>query len=128
MAGDDQGVIRCVELGTPTVVRLAGDLDVHTAPALRAALEDVIDAGHTDLLVDLRAVTFADSSGLGVLAGALRKARRRAGHLEVCAPAPVVVKILRISALDQVLTVHASVNDARHQASARCEVHRITCD
>ncbi len=110
---DDQEPIHSIELaGERTVIHLAGELDSITAPALRAGLDSLIRGGSTDLVVDLAAVTFADSTGLGVLISALKKARQCQGRLELAAPAPVVVTLLRISGLNQVFTVHAGVDDA----------------
>ncbi|WP_186816602.1 STAS domain-containing protein [Cellulomonas aerilata] len=108
----DLDPIRSIEPGERTIVHLAGELDAHTAPSLRAGLEDLLHAGHVDLLLDLAAVRFADSTGLGVLVGALKKAVRREARLELAAPAPVVLKILRMTSLDRVFTVHDSIDDA----------------
>jgi anti-anti-sigma factor len=55
---------------TGTVVAVAGELDVATAPELAAALADV----QGDVTVDLSAATFADPSGLRVLLAAVRTA------------------------------------------------------
>jgi anti-sigma B factor antagonist len=105
---NDLNPIRSIEPGQPAVVRLAGELDGRTAPALRAGLEELLHAGHTELLVDLAGVSFADSIGIGVLFGGLKKGRQRHGRLDLAAPKAIVAKIVRISALDQVLTIHAS--------------------
>ena len=61
----------------PSVLKLRGDLDLHTAPGLRERLAALIDAGSLRVVVDLSEVAFMDSTGLGVLVGAARRAR---GH------------------------------------------------
>ncbi|GEO33158.1 anti-sigma-B factor antagonist [Cellulomonas aerilata] len=91
---------------------MRGDLDLDASARLRHALADAVGSGFVDLVVDLRAVTFIDSTGLGVLVGALRSTRRRQGHLEVVVCDSRVVRLLRISSLDRVLRVHDDVEAA----------------
>jgi anti-sigma B factor antagonist len=59
-----------------------------------------------DLVVDLRDVGFIDSTGLGVLVGALRDVRRHGGRLQLVVRDPRLVRLLRISSLDQLFDVH----------------------
>jgi len=49
------------------VVHLSGDIDVAVVPDLRAALEQVIETGCENIVLDLADVTYADSSALGLL-------------------------------------------------------------
>jgi anti-sigma B factor antagonist len=58
------------------LVRVSGELDLHSAPQLENELEDVLRDGATYVLVDLRDVPFLDSSGLGVLLGAANRLGR----------------------------------------------------
>ncbi len=55
------------------MVAARGEVDVATAPALRAAVDEALDRGPADVVVDLPGVTFIDSTGLGVLIGARRR-------------------------------------------------------
>ena len=61
------------------VVSVTGELDVATAPDLRARLDEAIDAGSAVVIVDLLGVTFLDSTALGVLIGALKKCQAAGG-------------------------------------------------
>src|SRR4051812_3343235 len=67
--------------GELVILEPVGELDVYTAGDLRATLTDLVGQGHVQLVVDLDAVTFMDSSGLDVLVGALKSARARGGSL-----------------------------------------------
>jgi anti-sigma B factor antagonist len=58
-------------VGEYTVITTAGDLDVETAAALRDAIGVVVEAGQRQVVVDLDAVDFLDSAGLGVLIGGM---------------------------------------------------------
>jgi anti-sigma B factor antagonist len=86
-----------------TVVRLSGDLDLSTVPRLRAALIDLDHRGHHHLELDLRLVDFLDSAGLGVLLGAVRRARLAGGDARVVAIAPVPARLVEILGLAAVL-------------------------
>src|SRR6478672_5377018 len=64
-----------------TVVRVAGELDIYTAPGLGEAVSGLIREGTYDLVIDLTRVEFLDSTGLGVLVGALKNLEARKGSL-----------------------------------------------
>jgi anti-anti-sigma factor len=53
----------------PPVITVRGEVDLASAPQLAGAMSELIDRGHTHVAVDLGAVEFIDSTGLGVLAG-----------------------------------------------------------
>jgi anti-sigma B factor antagonist len=69
------------------IVALAGEVDFAASPALKERLFDHIDAGRERLILDLTAVTFIDSTAIGVLIGAATRLRSRgAGTLAVVCP------------------------------------------
>jgi anti-sigma B factor antagonist len=95
-----------------TVLEVGGEVDVYTAPKLRERLAELIDAGAGRVVVDLDRVDFLDSTGLGVLVGALKRLRAAGGTFGlVCAKEPLL-KIFRITALDQVFPLYESVAKA----------------
>jgi anti-sigma B factor antagonist len=82
-----------------TVVAVAGELDLETAPLLRQRLHDLIESGHVALTVDLAQLSFLDSTGISVLVEALKLAGRRDGRLVLRAPAPSIRRVLEITGL-----------------------------
>jgi anti-sigma B factor antagonist len=88
-----------------TLVVLRGDLDLATAPDLRETLIEAIDEG-ARIVVDMQAVEFLDSAGLGILVGGLKRARTRGGDLELVCSNSEVLKPLEITGLDRVFTIH----------------------
>jgi anti-sigma B factor antagonist len=88
-----------------TLVVLRGDLDLATAPDLRETLIEVIDDG-ARIVIDMEAVEFLDSAGLGILVGGLKRARTRGGELELVCSNREVLKPLEITGLDRVFTIH----------------------
>jgi anti-sigma B factor antagonist len=98
--------------GARTVVQVTGEIDVYTAPLLREELASLIGAEHRELLVDLTGVGFMDSTGLGVLVGALKKVRTLGGDLQLVISSEKVLKVFRITALTQVFTIHETLDAA----------------
>jgi anti-sigma B factor antagonist len=95
-----------------TVLLVGGEVDVYTAPRLRERLVELVDGGARKVVVDLGRVEFLDSTGLGVLVGAHKRLRAAGGSLAlVCAREPLL-KIFRITALDQVFPLYDSVDTA----------------
>jgi anti-sigma B factor antagonist len=93
------------------VVHCVGELDLHTVAPLRRVLERLCDAG-ADVVVDLTRVTFVDSTGLGVLVGALRRTQRHGGRLVLVVDRESVMKVFRITSLARVFTIHRSLEAA----------------
>jgi anti-sigma B factor antagonist len=95
------------------IVRVGGEVDVYTSPSLKAALVAAVADGCRIVIVDLDKVGFIDSSGLGVLVGALRRAREADGDLRIVSARETVVKIFRITGLDRVFPVYSTLDEAR---------------
>lgn len=95
-----------------TVLQVGGEIDVYTAPKLREQFAELVDAGRHDIVVDLEKVAFLDSTGLGVLVGALKRVRTHDGSLRLVCTQERILKIFRITGLDKVFPLHGSVADA----------------
>ncbi len=95
-----------------TVVAIRGEVDVHTAPRLRAYFVDLVNSGCHHLVVDLDGVGFIDSTGLGVLVGVLKRVRGEGGSLRLVFTHERILKIFRITGLNNVFSVHASIAEA----------------
>jgi anti-sigma B factor antagonist len=95
-----------------TVLTVHGEIDAYTSPQLRTRLRDLIDQGSLALLIDLEGVGFMDSTGLGVLVGALKHVREREGRIALVVTRPPLLRILRITGLDQVFPLFDSLDGA----------------
>jgi anti-sigma B factor antagonist len=65
------------------LVHLAGEMDLAVAGTVGATLRDLFDVGFTSMVVDLREVSFMDSSGLDVLLSARQRAAEIGGRLSL---------------------------------------------
>jgi anti-sigma B factor antagonist len=91
------------------IVRMTGELDIATAPELRAHLLMLFENGQVTLTVDLDELEFIDSSGLGVLLGALKRARAQEGEISLICSNELVLKVLSITGLNSVFPLYNSV-------------------
>jgi anti-sigma B factor antagonist len=94
------------------LVAVTGEIDLFTAPEFKQRVAAPIDAGRSNIIVDLTATTFIDSSSLGVLIGAHRRLKLRGGSLVVVCDNEAIVKTFRITGLDGVFTLVSSVGEA----------------
>ena len=78
--------IRAHIVGHRTVLAVAGEIDLQTAPALAAAIDKALAAGAAELWVDLGATQFMDSSGLHALVSAHRRIQGLNRRLAVICP------------------------------------------
>ena len=97
--------------GNRMVVRIAGEIDVHSAPALRSELHDLLALGENHLVLDMQHVEFLDSTGLAVLVGALRGARQQKGSIELVCEDADTLKIFQITGLIKVFRIHAKLSE-----------------
>ena len=66
-----------------TVVAVGGEIDVYSAPKLREKLISLVESGSYHLIIDMEAVEFLDSTGLGVLVGGLKRVRAHDGWIDL---------------------------------------------
>ncbi len=97
--------------GDFTVVKVGGEIDVYTAPRLREKLNEVIDRDVRKVCVDLEGVQFLDSTGLGVLVGAMKKIRSHdEGELIIVCSRPHIRKVFEITGLTQVFNIQPALD------------------
>jgi anti-sigma B factor antagonist len=95
-----------------TRVSLVGEVDASVARQLQVSLEQLVGEGHTRLLVDLSAVTFIDSTGLGVFLFTVKRLRRRRGRLAVFCPHPVMRELFELVGHNLIFPVEATFDAA----------------
>jgi anti-anti-sigma factor len=107
LAGLGVSPVRDVERGHEwTLLVLAGELDLHTSPALGEAIVRERERGAGRLVLDLRAVTFLDSTALRVLLVARSQLREAGGEVVLLAPGAEVRRTLDVSGVSRLLTIH----------------------
>ena len=98
--------------GAVQLFALGGSLDIATSPTLRVALMDAADRGVHDIVVDLTHLEFLDSTGLGALIGAHKRAAEHDGSVRLVAHEGQILRLLRITGLLDVFAVYPTVDAA----------------
>ncbi|MCX5387367.1 STAS domain-containing protein [Streptomyces sp. NBC_00083] len=93
------------------VLSLAGEIDDHTGDTLRQAL-DASGMTCPRIVVDLRKVTFMDSSGINIFLSAHRSLSEAGGWLRLAAPGESVMRTISIVGVDTVIDCHATLRQA----------------
>jgi anti-sigma B factor antagonist len=97
--------------GTWSVVRVAGELDLHTSPQLRDQVLPLIEEPPIRIALDLTDVGFMDSSSLGMLVTCLKRVRERDGRLVLVGVSGSPMRVLTLTGLDRVFDLVASPTD-----------------
>lgn len=87
-------------------VALDGEIDAATVDPMKAKMAEAIDANPgSRVTIDFARVTFLDSTGLGALVSAMRRARSNGGDVALANVAPNVRKVFDITGLDRVFDI-----------------------
>lgn len=97
--------------GTWAIVTVRGELDLSTTDSIRSALDEGFGDGTPRVAVDLTAVTFIDSSSLGVLVAYLKRARERGGDLRLVGVNGSPAKVIELTGLGGAFHIDPSVDD-----------------
>jgi anti-sigma B factor antagonist len=118
-AAEQLMTVQQCRVGTATVLTVAGEVDMLTAPRLQEAVDEALrDPAASDVVVDLTSVTFLGSHGLAALVTAARAAQqhREALRIVVDHQRPVIQPI-RVTGLDGVLALYHRLDEALPPAS-----------
>ena len=107
-----------------TVMYVDGSLDAVTSDQFQARALEAIDAGHSDLLLDLQKVPYLSSAGLRVInviyarlnpdssGTGLLTGKMKSPHLKLLNPTPRVLQVLQMAGYDMFLEIHQNLRDA----------------
>jgi anti-sigma B factor antagonist len=99
--------------GAVTIITVTGDLVIgDPETAFKKTVTRLLEEGRVNLLVDLSAVGFLDSSGLGALVRALTLSQKEGGHAKLLHAGPQIRKLLQMTKLDSVFEIHDDMEAA----------------
>jgi anti-sigma B factor antagonist len=102
--------------GVP-VVAAPEEIDMTNAPELRSALLEAAAHGHGTVVADMTRTQFCDSSGLHTLLDAHKRAQAEGGQLLLVIPAPAVLRVFALTAMDRMIPNFTSLDQALAQTS-----------
>ncbi|NLM98314.1 MAG: anti-sigma factor antagonist [Halanaerobiaceae bacterium] len=105
-------------VGNVLIARIRGELDISTVPLFKKRIVSKTEDGNVkNLVLNLKGVTFIDSSGLGAILGRYRSLQKKDGRVLLVGLVPQVKKILTMAG---VLTV---MNEYKSEESALRDIH-----
>lgn len=94
-------------VGNHQVVKVSGDVDLYNVGDLKRSVFQLIDDGEIEsLIVDMKAVNYIDSSGVGALVAAHKKMKTQGGKFALMGLTEDVLNILRLATLDQFFKIY----------------------
>lgn len=105
--GDDEDealTVTAEHAADALILHVRGELDVATAPQLEDAVAAVA-GGPADLVLDMKGLTFVDSSGLTALVRVHKVVSARSGSVTVRGARPFVVEVLKMVSLDRFFAI-----------------------
>jgi anti-sigma B factor antagonist len=91
--------------GAAEVVQVSGEVDIATAPLLRAVLDTVVGRRPTLVVVDLSEATFLDAHALSALTALRRRLAGRHARLVLRDPSPIVLRLLELTEMTQAFEI-----------------------
>ncbi len=100
------------EVKNAYVIDVQGEIDVYTSPRVKETINELIEKEHYNLIINLEEVRYIDSTGLGVLIGALKKVREHNGSINLICTNPQIKKIFNITGLVKIFGIFKNVEEA----------------
>jgi anti-anti-sigma factor len=104
------------------VLRITGEVDLHTCPELRSALQRLTENEKKYIVLDMAAVPYVDSAALGVLVDAQRRVKEKEGEIFLAQVTPFVMRAFEITRLIRIFqtrdTLAAALELAKTTAGA----------
>ena len=104
--------ITTTETGDVSVLDIQGHLDTNTSPEAETAINALIDAGTSKILIDFGALEYISSAGLRVLLATAKKLKAAGGDLKICGLNDTVQEVFDISGFSSILAVSANREEA----------------
>jgi len=93
------------------LIRIKGRLAAENILTMRKILEEALEAGRTRILVDISAVEYIDSMGIGLIVNFSKKIREAKGRLVLANPTRVVNDVIEVSGTGSLLDIRRDVAD-----------------
>ncbi|MCL5035960.1 MAG: STAS domain-containing protein [Chloroflexi bacterium] len=94
------------------IVDILGEIDVYTSSWVKEAIAEFIKEGNYNIIINLEGVRYIDSTGLGVLIGALKRVKEHEGSISLICTNPQIKKIFNITGLSKIFAIYKSEEEA----------------
>jgi anti-sigma B factor antagonist len=101
------------EIGHVTVVDLSGKITIGEGDVvLREKVNDLLDADHKSVLLNLEKVSYMDSAGIGELVACYKRAKEKEGTVKLLNPSGKVYDLLQLTKLAEVFEIYRDEKEA----------------
>lgn len=94
------------------ILKIKGDVDLYSSPQVRKKILVLLSKACKNLIVDLKEVSYMDSSGVATLVEALQITNKRNGKLRLCNLGAAICDVFELSRLDKVFDIVENVESA----------------
>jgi anti-sigma B factor antagonist len=94
------------------LITLSGRVDSSTAPDLEETLEDRMNQGRHNLVLEMSDVNYLSSAGLRALVSALRTCKKKSGDVRIANPSERVSEVMSLAGLDSLFSMYDDVTVA----------------
>ena len=112
--------------GTVLRIKLRGEIDHHSAVSVRSSMDELIRRRHpNELVIDMSAVDFMDSSGLGLIMGRYAVVKEIGGDICVTDPNPRIERIMNLAGMERIIKIkHSNLNPRDPQIAKKPKAAR----
>ena len=115
----------CDMAGEQMLVRVRGEIDHHTAADIRNSIDSALfEKRPRRLILDMSAVTFMDSSGLGLIMGRLSVIRQLGGELVVQDPSDAISRIITLAGMERTVNIRRTNGGETVATNAKATARR----
>lgn len=97
-------VVKEVVNGNTQIV-LSGEIDIYTSQSFKNELNQVVSSCKGDIFIDCKELSYIDSTGLGILVGALKEIRKDNNDIYICNLKENIKKLFIITGLDKLFKI-----------------------
>lgn len=101
--------INSQEMKRVDLITVEGRVDSNTSPELENALEERMNQGRYNLVLNLSGVNYMSSAGLRALVSALRTCKKKGGNVVIALPSERVAEVLSLAGLDSLFQTYDDV-------------------
>jgi anti-sigma B factor antagonist len=105
--------IKVIKDKKKVIFKLDGSLDIYTSLDLKVALEENVNGGAMDVIIDMEKLNYVDSSGIGILIKSLNFVQGQNGRFFVTNMKPVIEKVFKVSGLTTYFEILSSEDFAK---------------
>ena len=117
----------CDTAGSILSIHVRGEIDHHTASAIRQGIDTTLfEKRPTKLILDLSAVSFMDSSGLGLIMGRYSVMKELGGEMVVWNPSPETRAILALAGMERLVRIDYPAGSEPTSRASREEDRRVS--